>query len=349
MHVLLVDDSSVSRLLLRSILEQVGFRVSEAEHGQAALDQLSALQPDLITMDVHMPGLDGFETTRRIMQQHPLPIVIVTSGINLPGAQTAMQALEAGALMVLEKPISPTDPHFQQRAEVLSSSLQYLAHTAVRQPSPSAEAQASTLLSLQHWLHRPFRVLVLGASAGGPPAIKILLNRLNPACPWPILLVQHISPGFAGNYCEWLASQTTMPVQLASHGQVAQPGHIYVAPDDQHLRVDACLQLSLDQSARQPFIRPAIDELFDSTASQMRGHAIAVLLSGMGRDGVEGLSRLKALGALTLVQSPTSAVVDGMPKAAINQHAACYVETPGGMAAILNHLMQQTDCHKTAN
>ncbi|GLR11681.1 chemotaxis response regulator protein-glutamate methylesterase [Chitinimonas prasina] len=342
MHVLLVDDSSVSRQLLRHILEQVGFRVSEAEHGQAALDHLAALQPDLITMDVHMPGLDGFETTRRIMQQHPMPIVIVTSGINLPGAQTAMQALEAGALMVLEKPSGPTDPHFQQRAEVLASSLLYLAQAVVKQPGPSDDTQASSLLSLQHWLQRPFQALVMGASAGGPPAIKTLLNRLSPACPWPILLVQHISPGFSGNYCEWLATQTTMPVQLASHGQVALPGQIYVAPDDQHLRVDASLQLSLDQSARQPFIRPAIDELFDSAASQMRGHTIAVLLSGMGRDGVDGLSRLKALGALTLVQSPASSVVDGMPKAAINQHAACYVETPGGVATILNRLMHHT-------
>ncbi|MEH6459020.1 chemotaxis protein CheB [Chitinimonas sp. JJ19] len=342
MHVLLVDDSSVSRLLLRSLLEQAGFRVSEAEHGQAALDQLATLRPDLVTMDIHMPGLDGFETTRRIMQQHPLPIVIVTSGINLPGAQTAMQALEAGALMVLEKPTGPTDPHFQQRAEVLTSSLLYLAHTTVRQPGPADDAQAAALLSLQHWLHRPFQVLVMGASAGGPPALKTLLNRLNPACPWPILLVQHISPGFAGNYCEWLASQTLLPVQLASHGQLALPGHIYVAPDDQHLRIDTGLRLSLDQSARQPYIRPAIDELFDSAASQLRGHAIAVLLSGMGRDGVEGLARLKALGALTLVQSPTSAVVDGMPKAAITQHAACYVETPGGVAAILNRLMLHT-------
>ncbi|QNM97543.1 chemotaxis protein CheB [Chitinimonas koreensis] len=339
MRVMLVDDSSSSRMLLRAILEDAGFTVCEADSGQAALDRLEAERPDLITMDVHMPGMSGFTTTRRIMAQRPTPIVIVTGGGSLPAAQTAMQALEVGALQVLDKPAGPADPQFALHCEVLVAALRRLASTQVHQPDRTAADAAAPDAALAGWLRRPLRLLAVGASAGGPPAIKKLLEQIGPACPWPVLLVQHISPGFAQSYCEWLTAQTPLPVQLAGAGKVARPGHIYVAPDDLHLLVDGQLRMSLDPSDRQPHIRPSIDVLFDSMARALRGDAIAVLLSGMGRDGVEGLARLKALGALTLVQQPASAVVEGMPQAALERQAGCFVQTPRAIGETLNRLI----------
>lgn len=341
MRVMLVDDSSSSRMLLRAILEDAGFAVCEADSGQAALDRLDAERPDLITMDVHMPGMSGFTTTRRIMAQRPTPIVIVTGGNGQPAAQTAMQALEVGALQVLDKPTGPADPLFSLHCEVLIAALRRLASTPVHQPDRGAAADiAASDAALAGWLRRPLRLLAIGASAGGPPAIKKLLEQIGPDCPWPVLLVQHISPGFAQSYCEWLTAQTPLPVQPAGAGKVARPGHIYVAPDNLHLLVDGQLRMSLDPSDRQPHIRPSIDVLFDSMAHALRGDAVAVLLSGMGRDGVEGLVRLKALGALTLVQQPASAVVEGMPQAALERQAGCFVQTPRAIGETLNRLVQ---------
>lgn len=339
MHVLLVDDSPVSRLLLRALLEADGFRVSEVGSGQAALDQLEQLQPDLISMDLHMPGMGGLEATRRIMQRRPTPIAIVTAALNASAAQLAMQALAAGALMVIDKPVSPSDPHFLARADWLLSALRQLAQTLVRRPGqPSTSERADGQLS--SWQRRPFKLVAIGASAGGPAALAEFLSCLAPDCPWPILLVQHISPGFSDSLRDWLASHTRLTVQLAQAGEVIRPGQLYLAPDAYHLRLDAELGVDLDDAPPQRFQRPSIDVLFDSLADSVHGEAIAILLSGMGSDGAQGLAHLKALGALTLVQAPDSAVVDGMPRAALALDAACLSQTPAALADSLNQLMR---------
>lgn len=339
MHILLVDDSDVSRMLLRAILEEAGFSVTEADSGVAALAALDTLQPDLITMDVHMPGLNGFEATRQIMRKRPVPIVIVTAGVDMPGAQTAMLALEAGALMVLDKPTGPTDPDFDTKAEHIVQVIARLAPTRVRAPVDESDAGMHTVLN--GWHRRPIRAVAIGASAGGPPALKLLLPLFAADFPWPILLVQHISQGFVSSYCDWLSSQTCLPVEMAVDGTPALPGHIYVAPDDDHLKLDAQLRIRVDHGLPEQFIRPSIDVLFDSMASSLRGDVIAILLSGMGRDGVAGMSRLKALGALTMVQKPTSAMVEGIPLAAVESGAACIVQTPRGMAETINHFIRE--------
>ncbi|GAB3248927.1 chemotaxis protein CheB [Chitinimonas naiadis] len=340
MHVLLIDDSIVIRKLLRAILESDGFQVSEASSGQDALDQLPSLQPDLISMDVHMPGLDGFETTRRIMQIRPTPIVIVTAGVNLPGVETAMQALAAGALMVLDKPTSPVDPSFQSRTDILLSTFRHLAYMKVSQPAVNAsEVDQLPHEALALWRQRGIKAMAIGASAGGPAALKGILAQLRTDCPWPILLVQHISSGFVDSFCAWLSDQTRLPVRQAGHGQKAVPAHIYVAPDGQNLGLDGQLRLILDSGTASTLTKPSVDYLFDSLASAIRGQVLAVLLSGMGRDGSEGITRLKALGALTLVQQPASSVVAGMPQAAIELNGACFVLTPQGIARTVNTMM----------
>lgn len=340
MHVLLIDDSIVIRKLLRAILESDGFRVSEASSGEEALNLLPTLQPDLISMDVHMPGIDGFETTRRIMQARPTPIVIVTAGVKLSGAETAMQALSAGALMVLDKPISPADPSFQSRTDILLSTFRHLAYMKVGPPSLSTgEGEALPLEALKPWRERGQKVVAIGASAGGPAALKSILAQLRPDCPWPVLLVQHISSGFADSFCAWLGEQTPLPVRLATAGETAQAGHLYVSPDDHNMGLDEHCQLHLDASPTATLIRPSVDYLFDSLASALRGRVLAVLLSGMGRDGAQGLAKLKALGALTLVQQPASSVVAGMPQAAIELNGASFVQTPQGIARTINSMM----------
>ncbi|MGQ5524944.1 chemotaxis protein CheB [Chitinimonas sp. PSY-7] len=338
MHVLIVDDSNVSRILLRALLESGGFQVSEAHNGQEALDQLDILRPDLISMDLNMPDMDGFEATRRIMQRRPTPIAMVTASANLQGTQMAMRALEAGALMVLDKPVSPADPDFQLQANILINTLRNLGTTRVHQPMQINGENKEIETSLATWRSRPPKVVAIGASAGGPQALKQLLPQFTTSFPLPVLLVQHITPGFTGSYCDWLSQQTTMPVHQAEAGHTVQPGHLYVAPDDHHLLLNSELHIVLTKDEYHLCTRPAINVLFESLASNLGGNAVGVLLSGMGNDGAQGLARLKSLGALTLVQKPASAVVDGIPQAAINLGAACFVQTPHGIGETILRL-----------
>ncbi|WP_024303749.1 chemotaxis protein CheB [Pseudogulbenkiania sp. MAI-1] len=338
MRVMVIDDSSVVRQLLRTILESEGYEVVEAVDGLQALSSVARLRPDLVTMDVHMPGIDGFETTQRLLQRYSVPVVIVTASANTKEAETAIRALEAGALAVVEKPRGPLHPQFYEHAELLIQTLQRVQSIKV-QPPPPQPAKASA--DPGRW-DKPIRLVAIGASAGGPAALKVLLGGLDAACPWPILIVQHISAGFLDSFRDWLGMLSPLPVHIAEAGQALQPGHLYLAPEAHHLAVNGELRVVLTRCAPRETVCPSINHLFDCLAGELKGEVLAILLSGMGRDGAAALAKLKGMGALTLVQQPDSAVVDGMPSAAIALGAACRVQAPEAMALTINGLMRQT-------
>ena len=345
MRVLIVDDSPVLRMLLRSVFEDEGFEVREADSGEQALRLLEGYRPDIVTMDVHMPGMDGYETTARILELYALPVVVVTASANAYAAATAMRALEAGALAVLDKPLGPGAANFEQRIEELLSTLRSMAQVKiVRRPrAVKAETAAPPRAPLSPEIPK---LVAIAASAGGPVALKALLSRLAPNQPWPLLLAQHITVGFLGSFRDWLASVCSLSVSIVEHGQRLQPGVLYLPPDGSHLGVSAELRAQLQASNGELYC-PSADHLFRNVEQLLGNQAIGIQLSGMGRDGAEGLAELHRCGAMTIAQEPSSALIDAMPRAAIKLQAARQVLPPEAIAALLNSIALRSLSRRT--
>ncbi|MDX1755517.1 MAG: chemotaxis protein CheB [Marinobacter sp.] len=337
MKVLIVEDSMVVRQLLRYILEQGGLEViGEANDGEEALQFIKRQRPDVITMDVHLPKLDGFECTRAIMETAPIPIVVVTGSYSLSDSTFALRLLDAGAVTVVEKPLGMMDSNFQKDADNLVKTVRNIGGIKLvrrirtdRPTSPSALEPGWTP-----------KLVAVGASTGGPAALKALLSTIEPPCPWPILVVQHITPGFLPGFCEWLNGSSNLNVQIADHGIRAQPGNVYVAPDGLDMEIDAGMHIRLRHPEGPGNLCPSAARLFESVGRHWGSEALAILLSGMGRDGVNEMLELKKKGALTLAQDAESCVVNGMPGEAMKARAASRSLPPEAIAQLLNKLAQ---------
>ena len=329
MHVLIVDDTAIARYLLRTLLEERGHKVSEAESGEAALAFLSQHRPDIITMDVHMPGMNGIQTTREIMNRDALPILIVSGSACPNDSAIAMEAMAAGALAVLEKPTAPWDPRHEQLNETLLSALEQYARAQVKPPTPSRQV-SETLPAL-----RQAELIAIGASAGGPNAIATILRQLvGVDCP-PILIVQHIAPGFVEGYAEWLKHISGRNTKLIATGMKPERNQIYLAPDCAQTTLDRQGLFVLQSCANDDLHCPSIDQLFISLSAYHSRRSLAILLSGMGRDGLKGCELLRQRDAMVLVQTPDSAVVDSMPRATIEQVPGVQVLSPERIAEYL--------------
>jgi two-component system, chemotaxis family, protein-glutamate methylesterase/glutaminase len=334
--VLVVDDSPSMRLLLTHILGRDG-RIEVigcVDDGEAAVDFIGATsrRPDVVLMDIHMPRLDGFEATRRIMETNPLPIVICTATADPRELQVAFRSMEAGAVACVEKPVGPGDPEFAARCANLCQTIRLmsevkvvrrwskprLAAAGVRPAAPTATAPATARAPQQ-------RIVGIGASTGGPPVLQTLLSALSRDFGAPILVVQHIARGFLPGMVEWLNQTTGLQVHIAAHGATPVAGHVYIAPDDFHLGVTASGRLLLAREPAEAGLRPAVSFLFRSLATHLGPHAIGVLLTGMGRDGAAELLAMRQAGAVTIAQDRESSVVHGMPGEAIAMGAAAQV------------------------
>ena len=343
-NILIVEDSRVIRDYLVYILQSDPdiHVMSTADSGEAALVFLGAHRPDAILMDIHLPGIDGLETTRRIMSTAPLPIVVCTASMQFNDIKTAMNALEAGALAVMKKPRGLDDLDAEAESAALIKTLKLMSEVkVVRRWTRSSAAVTGTARAVtgqtpSDAVGHDVAIVAIGASTGGPPIIMQILSGLSPAFPVPILLVQHISADFTVGFAEWLATASGMPVQVALDGEIPLPGHIYVAPDDHHLSVGPRGELQTTQDEPHLGLRPSVGVLFRSVAERYGRRAIGVILSGMGRDGAEELKIMADKGALTVAQNEESCVVFGMPAEAIRLGAVRYVFPPEGISDLLN-------------
>ncbi len=334
-RVLIVDDSSLARKMLGHIfssdpdIEVVG----TAGDGQDALAKVRSLKPDVITMDLYMPKMNGYETTRKIMETYPVPILIVTTIETATEVRNSMKAIEAGALAALKKPSGIGTPEFAAVREDLISKIKlYSEVKLVKRFSQKMEPVIGVRTKQQ------IEVIAIGASTGGPPVLQSILSKLPKNLSCPVLVVQHMTEGFTAGFTDWLREYSSIPVSLASDGTALLPGNVYIAPDGFQMKVEnGTIALTKDEMSNN--MRPSISYLFSSIAPVFGNRSIGILLTGIGRDGAEELKMMKDRGAITIAQDKESCVVFGMPGEAINLDAATYVLSPEKISEFIAGVM----------
>lgn len=334
LRVVVVEDSDLVRTHIVHVLRATpGFEVvGEASDGRMGVELCERLRPDVVTLDMMMPGMNGLQATEHIMAHCPTPILIVSASVNRGEMMKTYDALQAGAVEVMEKPTGNEPPGVWEQK--LVSSLRVVSRIAVithpraklvegrgRLPAASPRPAAS----------RPARepgvgtaegrysLVVVGASTGGPNALAEVFRVLPRDFPLPILFVLHIGEPFASSYADWLTQRVQVPVRMAVHGELVPPagkGVVLMAPADRHLVVRGG-RLWLNDEPERHGCRPAVDTLFESVAREVGGRALGVLLTGMGRDGAAGMLAIRRAGGMTLAQDQATSVVFGMPREAI--------------------------------
>lgn len=323
--VLVVDDSAFMRKLVSEVVESSGeFRVvGTARDGQDALKQVASLNPDLVTLDVDMPGLDGLAALEFLMRDHPRPVVMLSAGGSDGGADAALRALERGAVDFVRKPSGAISLDLDLVQDQLlhalraASTVQVSAHPLLASGhTPAPPKAVPPLIPLAG---APARVVCIAASTGGPAALAQLLPALPAWSDTAVLIVQHMPPGFTSSFARRLDAASALTVHEATDGAPLRAGHAYVAPGGWHLRVQGPREvprLVLTSEASQWGVRPAADPLFHSVASVYGAQAVGLVLTGMGRDGADGLRAIRTAGGRGVVQDHASSIVPGMPDAA---------------------------------
>lgn len=347
-NVLVAEDSAVIRMFLVHLLEsdpQIRV-VGAVGDGQAALDFVKTNKPDVVLMDIHMPRMDGFEATRRIMETQPVPIVICSATAGARDVVITFQAMEAGAIACIEKPFGREHGDFEAMAAQLLETVKLMSEVKVvrrtvrarQAPSPSANPDPA---APGQRAAAQIGMVGIGASTGGPPVLQTILAGLPKDFSVPVLVVQHIAQGFLAGMAEWLNQTTGLQVHVASHGTTALPGHVYLAPDDFHMGAGAGGVIVLTREEPENHLRPAVSFLFRTLAQAYGQTALGVLLTGMGKDGAAELKILRDTGAITIAQDRESSVVHGMPGTAIALGGATHVLPADKIADALVALVNQ--------
>jgi two-component system, chemotaxis family, protein-glutamate methylesterase/glutaminase len=339
-RVVVCEDSKAYAVALSRFLEEEdGIKVvAVAASGEKAIAEVESLRPDLLTLDVQLPGMDGLDVVRRLMAESPLPIVIV-SGTVAKGSERAAEALAAGALEVLPKDRLRLDRVDDMWAQAMRSRLRRLSSVRVGR-STARSARAVGRRRTAPISPRQVRAVGIGASTGGPPVLEAILGELPADYPLPVLVVQHMADGFVEGFARWLDRKLAIGVRVASEGAIATPG-VWFAPDGAHLQLRRSNRFALDAEIAAAH-RPSVDLMLESLAEAFGAEAAGVVLTGMGKDGAEGAAALRREGGLVLAQDEVSSVVYGMPRA-VAEGGADHVLSPAEIADALRVLRPKGD------
>lgn len=343
-RVLIVDDSAGMRMLLEQIFgDDPAFEVAgHASDGIEAVEAVERLSPDVITMDIQMPRMDGLEATRKIMGTKPTPIVILSGNLDEEEIVSSFRAIASGALIALPKPKGITHPEYAADVTNLVRKVKLMAEVklvkrwstvAKGEPKPSSQETCQPVQA-------DIEAVAIGASTGGTVVINTILSGLPQDFPFPILIVQHMAAGFIHGFADWLNLASRLPVHVASQGERLLPGHAYIAPEGCHMVVKEAGTITLVGNILEHGQCPSVSALFRSMAEIYGRNAVGILLTGMGDDGARELKLMKDKGAVTIAQDRESSVIFGMPGEAVKFGAATYVLPPVSIIAVLEQLVQ---------
>ncbi|NNE64446.1 MAG: chemotaxis response regulator protein-glutamate methylesterase, partial [Gammaproteobacteria bacterium] len=320
--VLIVDDSSLIRQLMTNILSaEDGIEVvGSAKDPYDARDKIKRLNPDVITLDVEMPKMDGITFLRNLMRLHPLPVVMVSTMTNA-GAGVTLEALELGAVDYVSKPNIGLQNNMTAYADEIVNKVKSAARANIKGGYRVAAVKPAAKTGSPVKFKTTDMIIAIGASTGGTEAIKDILFELPSNMPG-IVISQHIPATFSSAFAERLNQNSAMSVSEASEGRQILPGHVYIAPGGQHLQVNrsgAQLICHLDDGAAVNRHKPSVEVMFKSVAANVGSNALCVLLTGMGDDGADAMGIMRAAGATTIAQDEQSSVVWGMPGEAVKR------------------------------
>ncbi len=317
--VMVVDDSAFMRKAITSMLEsdpEIKV-VGTAGTGEECLEKYRELNPDIIALDLDMPGMGGIETLKRIMREHPVPVVVI-SALTYEGAQITFEAFEAGAADVIYKDILRSPLDVLKKEKEIIEKVKAIARKGVVKVSGEPKV-----------IKREFKVegekgVAIGASTGGPSAIETILRSLPGDFPSPIFVTQHMPDAFIKLFAERLNKLSQLNVVKAEDGMRAEPSHVYIAPGNSHLTVKRVLKDVVIQLSKTPntLYRPSVDVMMESVGEVFRSNSVGIILTGMGNDGVRGAKAIKEKGGIIIAQDEKTSVVFGMPRAVIEENLA---------------------------
>lgn len=332
--VLITEDSPVVRGYLKYILdsdpdiEVVGV----AKDGEEAVEMVEKSKPDVVTMDIHMPKMDGYQATRKIMETAPVPIVICSASWNPEEVDKTFRTMEAGAVAALEKPRGMGHPDSEASVTELLKTVKLMSGVKVvrrwskdRRKAAAKRDKIPTKPKEKVAAAKNIKLIAMGSSTGGPLVLQTIISGIPKNFPIPVVIVQHIAPGFLSGLAEWLGRTTGYPVQIAEDGDTVKAGCVYLAPDGYQIGIDKSLKVHLNDEEPKQNLCPSVSYFFNTVAQNLGKQSVGVLLTGMGRDGAEELKLLKDMGAITIAQDKETSVVHGMPGEAIKIGGASLV------------------------
>ncbi|MCX6073288.1 MAG: chemotaxis-specific protein-glutamate methyltransferase CheB [Campylobacterales bacterium] len=337
-RVIIAEDSvTVREMLVYLFASEADIEiVGVANDGEEAVDMVSKLKPDIILMDINMPRLNGYEAAQKIMQENPVPILLMSASWDMNEVEKIVKSMHLGVLGVHEKPYGSGHPRFKELYNKILLDLRLMSDVkVVRRWNHEDKYSKSDFKSLQKRESvEPCSFIVIGSSTGGPPVLHTILKALPHDYPLPILVAQHMSSEFIESFIEWLNGACVLNVKKAQEGEKISGGNVYIAPSKYHLALKKD-KIKLIESKENELIVPSVSKLFGSAIKEHPAEVVAILLSGMGNDGAEEMKKLRDAGAITIGQNEETSVVFGMANEAIKKGGIEFILSPEGITELL--------------